>query len=104
MHPKVEEELIKRLKENYGKMSMEELQTKLGVSKSVFLYLLGKAGLPLRQRRIQTITVVHWRPAGAGRNAPMLRVSRHVVRKLGLKDGDKVQWMIEKGRIVGVPL
>jgi hypothetical protein len=104
MDARIEEELITRLKEHYGKMPLSQLQSKLRVSKSVFYYLLGKAGLPLEQRRVQTITVVHWRPTREGGNAPVLRVSRYIVRKMGLKDGDKVQWIIEKGRIVGIPL
>jgi len=100
----VEEELIKRLKEYYGKMPLDQIRSKLGVPKNVFLYLLGKAGLPLDQKRVQTITVVHWRSTKEGGSAPVLRVSRHIVRRLGLKDGDRVQWLIEKDRLVGVPL
>jgi len=104
MEPKVEEELIKRLKELYGKMPLKQIQSKLGVSRSVLLYLLGKAGLPMEQGRIQAITVVRWIPTREGGSAPLLRVSRRVVRVLGLKEGDKVLWSIEKGKIVGIPL
>jgi hypothetical protein len=104
MEPKIEEELIGRLKEHYGKLPLKQIQSKLGVPKSIFLYLLGKAGLPLEQSRVQTITIVHWKPTKEGGSAPTLRVSRHIVRQMGLKEGDKVQWIIEKGRIIGMPL
>ncbi len=104
MEPEIEEELLKRLKAHYGKEPLEQIRKKLGVSKPVFTYLLGKAGLPLVQSKVQNITVVRWKPTPEGGSAPLLKVSRAVVRKLGLKDGDKVRWLIEKGRIVGIPL
>jgi len=104
LNSEIEGELISRLRELHGKMPLEVIRKKLGVSKPLLLYLLGKAGLPLKRTRIQTITVVRWKPTKEGGSAPTLRVSRHIVRKLGLKDGDKVQWVIEKGRIVGLPL
>jgi len=104
MDPTVELELISRLKKLYGRMSLDQIRKRLGVSKPVFLYLLGKSGLPLKQSRVQTITVVHWEPTKEGGSAPVLKVSRAIVRKLGLRDGTKVQWTVEKGKIVGIPL
>ena len=104
MEPEIERELIEKIKELYGKMSLKQIQEKLSIPRHVLMYLIGKAGLPLRQERVQSITVVRWRPTREGGSAPVLRVSRRIVRKLGLRDGDKVMWTIKDGKIIGIPL
>ncbi|MBW2675418.1 MAG: hypothetical protein JRD89_18750 [Deltaproteobacteria bacterium] len=104
MDAKVERELLRKLKKFHGKVPVSQLPSKIGVPKSVLIYLMGKADIPLGRERIQYITKVRWLRTKEGGSAPQLRVSRIIVRQMGLKEGSKVQWFLEKGKIVGIPL
>jgi len=98
MQKETESQLITQVKELYPRFSLNEIQEKLGVSRQILFYIIGKAGLEIKHNRIQTITKVFWR-----NNAPNLRVSRFVVRKMALNDGDEIQWIIDAGKIIGIP-
>jgi hypothetical protein len=104
MEPEFEERLLEKLKALYGRYEPEEITSRLGITDTTFMYLLGKANLPFPHKRIQYVTKVAWRRTEEGGSAPTLRVSRAIVRELNLRDGDRVQWFIEKDRILGIPL
>jgi len=104
MDPILEEKLTQKLRSLYGKKSLEAIREELRLSKPLFFYLMGKASLPVKQRRIQYVTKVFWRGTREGGSAPILRVSRAIIRQLDLREGDQVQWSVENGKIVGTPL
>jgi len=98
-----EEELIKKLRALYaGEENLLEICRALGVSMYRLYYLLGKANLPLRVKRGPTSRGVT-RVYKTNKGYLLLPCSSLVIRKLGLKPGNRVRWEVRQGKIIGTP-
>jgi len=99
-----DKQLIEEIKKIWGKKPPETIRKEMGLSHSVFGFLVGKAGLEWERQRIQTITTVRWQKQiekGQTYHVPHLNVSRRIVRVLNLQDGTKVKWSSKNRKIIG---
>lgn len=97
-------QLVDEIKKAWGKKPPETIRKNMGLSQSVFGFLVGKAGLSWKRGRIQTITTVKWRKQvekGKENYIPSLQVSRRIVRVMDLKAGTKIKWKFEGRQIIG---
>lgn len=104
MKPEVKNTLKEKIEDEWGKVSPEKIREEMGISKSIFYQLVGELGLSQKKNRIQGVTTVRWEKTQEGGSAPILRVSRRILRKLDLRDGKQVYWSIEDGKIIGTPI
>ena len=97
-------QLIDEIKKAWGKKPPETIRKSIGLSQSVFGFLVGKAGLDWKRSRMQTITTVKWRKQvenGKENYIPSLQVSRRIIRIMDLKTGTRVKWKFEGKQIIG---
>jgi len=94
-----EEELIRKIRamREAGEPA-RKIREELRLSTARFYYLLGRGGIEMRPLRGPDVTSVR-----VYRGKPILVAATGALRELGWKEGQRVRWRVERGRLVGEP-
>lgn len=101
-----EEELLEKFKklldEGYEK---KKIIQKLGLSHRKYYWMLGRLGIPIRKRppRLVDVCTVHIVRRGKPTEFRCI-VPITILRKAGLRAGDRVKWEFKDGLLIGKKL